>query len=626
MTLGGLLAAIRVRWLTVVLATVLAGLAGVAVASIVPKTYVATATVLLRWIGPEAGTAQVRNVQYVASRTSTYVLLAGRPAVLQRAIEQNDLTMSVGDLKRRIEASSPRDSQLILVNASSRDPKQAALLANVVADSLVEEVSREESRGPLNAATLDAVVVVVATPPQSAATPRLAMYVAVATLIGVSLGIAVAALRALSAARSKKQTFVAALPPPQSRRLSGAHIAWALLVAATIPWRSDVFFDGGADPVVMAKAGISILALGLSIVLFRQTPRRHPVPAAPILILAGYLAVTVVGALANQDLMPSLIVAIRVSILAASVCLLAAVYGSSYAMRSLVHVLGLLVVAASVSGLLSYAGRLRGVLPPLNPNLLAIVTAVVAIWLVAKVLAGTDSFWEFFAIGGCLMVVLLTGSRTGLAAMVLAFTVMLFRVTALRRRTFLLFALGLPAIVYFVLGTDALSSVLERGGGSQVATLSNRTIAWNAALSMDRDEWQKWFGQGLAQKKISVPAQWWDTQLLDSSWISALVQGGYLGVALVVLLATLVFLFAAFSARSKGAVWIGLATFTILGGFLESGLFDGTVQFMVFLVTALGAFGSHERRIEVDRRAVAAAHAPGTRRRESPAVLSHSSG
>jgi len=148
--------------------------------------------------------------------------------------------------------------------------------------------------------------------------------------------------------------------------------------------------------------------------------------------------------------------------------------------------------------------------------------------------------------------------------------------------------------------------VLLRGGGEQVATLSNRTIAWQAAFNLDRDGWQTWFGQGLAQKKINVPGQWWETQLLDSSWISALVQGGYLGVAIVVLLGILTILLAAFGPRSKGSIWLGLAVLTIFGGFLESGLFDGSIQFMVFLVAALGAFAGHRRTVEVDSFAVTA--------------------
>jgi len=219
-------------------------------------------------------------------------------------------------------------------------------------------------------------------------------------------------------------------------------------------------------------------------------------------------------------------------------------------------------------------------------------------------MAGRESAWELLAGGGCRVVVLLTGSRTSLAALVVAAVIMAVRMTALRRRTLLLIAVSLPAIAYLVMGTDLLASVFNRGGEAKVATLSNRTIAWEAALQMDRDVWQTWFGQGLAQKTISVPGQWWDTQMLDSSYISALVQGGILGVILIVALAGSTLAYAGFSPRAKGATWLGLAAYSILDAFLESGLFDGSVQFMVFLVTALGAFGTHVDLIGLDRRAV----------------------
>ena len=124
---------------------------------------------------------------------------------------------------------------------------------------------------------------------------------------------------------------------------------------------------------------------------------------------------------------------------------------------------------------------------------------------------------------------------------------------------------------------------------------------------MDRDVRQTWFGQGLAQKKISVAGQWWDTQLLDSSWISAVVQGGYLGVGLVVVLGAWTVINAAFSRRSEGSPVVGHCgvhhAWRVLG---ERVVRWSSVQFMVFLVTALGAFGGHVQAIGLDRRAVTA--------------------
>lgn len=608
-TLGGVLAAVRVRWLVVLLATMVGALGATTMALTAPKTYVATSTVLLRWVGPQSGEAEPSSMRYISSRAQTYALLSERPAVLEHAAELSGLNISVAELRASLEAEAPSGAQLIRIAAWSGNPQRAAVIANAAAEAVSIGVIREEVVSALNPGNIDAVVAVEAVVPRVAATPRIVMYVAVGTTLGFVLGLGAALmLTYLSMRRHPRNVHLESpTPPPAGRRVTTAHVVWVMLIAATIPWRNDTFYEGGADPVVLAKAAISLMALALSAWVFHRTPHRHPVPAAPVLMLSAYLAVTVIGALANEDLPAGLVVAVRVAILIVSLCLVAAAFGPMHLMRSLVHVLGVLVILSTMSGLAYFSGRLGGVLPPLKPNALAFVTAVVCIWLLAKVLAGRDATWELFAIGGCLVVVILTGSRTGLAAMVIAFVAMCFRMTALRKRTFLLIALCLPGIAYLVMGTDVLSSVLLRGGGQQVATLSNRTIAWEAALNLDRDVWQTWFGQGLAQKKISVPGQYWDTQLLDSSWISALVQGGNLGVSLVVLVGVATLAYAAFSSRAKGATWLGLAVLTTLGGFLESGLFDGSIQFMVFVVTALGAFGSHVQTIGVDRRAVTAA-------------------
>ena len=53
---------------------------------------------------------------------------------------------------------------------------------------------------------------------------------------------------------------------------------------------------------------------------------------------------------------------------------------------------------------------------------------------------------------------------------------------------------------------------------------------------------------------------------------------------------------ALFAPRSKGPVWLGLILYLALGGFLESGLFDSSVSFMVFLVAALGVFETGHQR------------------------------
>jgi hypothetical protein len=380
-----------------------------------------------------------------------------------------------------------------------------------------------------------------------------------------------------------------ALGPSLLRRISGAHLVWALLVAATLPWRKGVYYEGGADSVVVAKALLSLVALMIAVHLAGGARRIVGVPAAPVLLVFVYLAVTVVGGYVHGTLVAAAVVAVRVAILCVTITLLFTHYPPLEIARSLVHVLGLVLAAGTVSGLPSAEhGRLAGAVPPLNPNEVAFLAAVCFFWVFARMMQARESTTDLVVAVVTVGIVVLTGSRAGLAALSVAVVIVTVRATALTRRSFALVSLLGPLMAYVAFGTDLLSSVFLRGGERGVTTLSNRTIAWDAALNSDHDPWESWFGSGLAQKKIEVPGQWWNTQLLDSSWVSALVQGGLVGVTLVLLL-TLTTWWRALTTKAPTALWLGLVTFVAGRAVLESGLFDSSTAFMVFFVAALGA-------------------------------------
>jgi len=375
---------------------------------------------------------------------------------------------------------------------------------------------------------------------------------------------------------------------PLSLRLSGAHLVWALLIAATIPWRKGVYYEGGLDSVVLAKAVLSIVAMVLAMHLHGARPAHLGVPAAPVVLVVCYLAVTVVGGYAHQTLLPAAVVAVRVVILCVTVSLLYSTFGPTEMMRSLVHVIGTLVWCGTLTGLPSAAkGRLAGGVPPINPNELAFLASVCLFWLLARMLQGLESTLDILTAGGYAAVVLLTGSRSALAALCVAIVVMALRATRLSRRSFGILSFLAPTLAYVAFGTDLLSSVFLRGGERGITTLSNRTIAWDAALTSHRDPWETWFGAGLAQKKIEVPGQWWTTQLLDSSWISAIVQGGFVGAIIVAGLCLATIVRSMTAPPSAGPLWLGLIVYLCARAVLESGLFDSSVSFMVLLTTAL---------------------------------------
>jgi hypothetical protein len=142
-------------------------------------------------------------------------------------------------------------------------------------------------------------------------------------------------------------------------------------------------------------------------------------------------------------------------------------------------------------------------------------------------------------------------------------------------------------MAFAALATSAVTNLLLRGGDQNVTTLASRTIAWKAALTMEGSTWQRWFGGGLPMKHIPVSGQFWQTQLLDSSWISALVQTGLIGLTLTAVW-TLAALGSAFrTPRPWRPLWVGLVAFVGLRSLLESGLFDASTSFILFAMVSL---------------------------------------
>lgn len=597
MTLARVVDAVRRRQLLVLLLVLLGIVTGAGLSLTAPVSYVSTATVLLRWVGPDAEQAITVNIRYLSARATTYSLLIERTSVLREAIAESGVDLTVAELASATESSVPLNAQTIQIQSRSHVPATAMRLVNATAEALVKEVALEEQGTTAGKPNVDAIVAVRGKEPTSTDTPRKVMYVAVGALSGVALGLLAAIVLDFIQAGERPRRGLTVVPiPSRTRRLELGHLAWASMIAAVVPWRSNTFYQSGADPVVLAKAAISLLALAISFWAYKRAAQHHSLPAIPIFLLFGYLAVTVVGGLANREVSAALVVTIRVMILMIAILLLVAAYGTRGATRSFIHVLAVLVSLSTLIGIFTFTGRLGGIL---HPNALAFATAVVGIWLLSTILAGEDHGWEFFALAACLGVVFLTGSRSSLGAFGVTALVMIFRITALRKRTLIILAMGFPITTYIVTTTDLLTSLFMRGGSQQVTTLSNRTIAWEAAINLQRDVWQTWFGQGLQQKKIRVPGQLWDTQLLDSSWISAFVQGGNLGAILALLLGMGTLLYAAFAPRKQGAVWLGLALVAASTGILESGLLDGSVLFMVFWLASLGAFVGHLDRIIV---------------------------
>ncbi|SOE01060.1 hypothetical protein [Blastococcus haudaquaticus] len=370
-----------------------------------------------------------------------------------------------------------------------------------------------------------------------------------------------------------------------------------LMIASTVVWRRGDIFSGGLDAVVVGKGVLSVLALVLAFLAVPPRERAPRLGTGSLWFLGTMLVAGLLGALAFGTLLPTAVIAVRIVILAATVFLLLRSVPAIEVLGGIVWACAVVVAVATVTGVSTLtSGRLEGGLPPLNPNEMAALAAVVVLWCVWRIVAGEVRVLGLLLAAAYLGVIWATGSRTALAMLLLAVAVMALH---LRRPAVglvvggLLLA-GVGSLV--AVGTGVVGDFAERDGAG-ASTLESRFIAWRAAGSWAETLWQSAFGGGLSVKLIPIEGQWWDEQLLDSTWVSALVQAGTLGLVTAVVWVLWIVRSVLRTPRRFRILFLGLVVFLVGRSLLESGLFDATPMFLVLFAVSLLAEGGSRARL-----------------------------
>ncbi|WP_028659493.1 hypothetical protein [Nocardioides insulae] len=372
-----------------------------------------------------------------------------------------------------------------------------------------------------------------------------------------------------------------------------------LLLVSSVAWRRGEFYSGGFDTVVAAKAALTLLALllvltapvrGLPWARFRAGP-------VPWLILYAALATT--GALLNGDAFSSAVLAGRLGLLTLILVLLFRHYPRAEVLSALLSAMLALALVGSVTGVGSLAteGRLYGGIPPLNANTIALLVSLPLICLCWRWTAHVVRPVELLAIAPLLGLLWLTGTRTGLAAVLVALLILVVMAPRLPGPVVALTVVSVPTLLAVFSFTPLLSGYLTRGdSASDLVTLNSRTVAWRAALEYPDDLTERLLGAGLAQKVIPVSAMYRHEQILDSTWVSAIVQAGFLGTAVLALivLTTLTRLLTE-PPPLRGLLVASVGMLTLIS-VMESGLFDTSVTFIAFCCFALSGRPPTERR------------------------------
>jgi hypothetical protein len=375
-----------------------------------------------------------------------------------------------------------------------------------------------------------------------------------------------------------------------------------LLIVSAVAWRKGTYYSGGADSVVLGKAALSMVALFLAITAPRRGAAWSDLRVGLVPWLGLYLTIGSIGALLHGSGSSSIVLAVRISVMATTLVLLFRCYPRHQVLSALTTAMALLAAFAAATGIGSLAaeGRLYGGIPPLNANEIALLMSVPLVCLVWRCVHRMATTREVLAIPLLLGIVFLTGTRTGLAALLLAMAVVVMMAPRIPFPAFGLGIMTIPTLIYVAYFTPVLEGYATRGDTASVLTLNSRTVAWRAALDYPDGMTERMFGVGMSVKKIPVSAMYRNEQILDSTWISAVVQTGVLGVLVLAVLVIVTMLRAFVLAPPYRSLTVAVLLMILIVSFLESGLFDASVAFIAFFSFAFVAQETTGQRMGVE--------------------------
>ncbi|HEV7193747.1 MAG TPA: polysaccharide biosynthesis tyrosine autokinase [Jatrophihabitantaceae bacterium] len=201
MTLRSYLRVLRERWKLVVSFILAATAIAVVITALTPKSYEATAQVLVASAGSTDPSIQSQSQLYVQNQVATFAQVVGSPDVLKSVKRDLALQISDTDLKSKLSASAATGESIVLVHAKDGNAGQAAAIANSAAAGLAKAV--EGYTVTPNGNSVNLFVTGPATAPSKPASPNVILNVALGVILGLLVGAALAVARDILDTRIK---------------------------------------------------------------------------------------------------------------------------------------------------------------------------------------------------------------------------------------------------------------------------------------------------------------------------------------------------------------------------------------------------------------------------------------
>jgi hypothetical protein len=228
-------------------------------------------------------------------------------------------------------------------------------------------------------------------------------------------------------------------------------------------------------------------------------------------------------------------------------------------------------------------GRLSGVIWPMPPTQVAHYAAVttglvVVLWFCGHMRGRTTLIVSVVS----LAVLLLSHTRTALAALVAAILVAGLSLIVAKARVRKLFAaIGATAAVAVMTSSAVIATWLARGQSAQgLNNLTGRTEVWGPLLAAPRDKFQEIFGFGLSNASFNgFP--------IDSNWLASYQQQGLFGMTVCAIILLFLLVAAYFQPRgARRALALFLVTYCLIASFTEVGFTDASPYLLDLTVAA----------------------------------------
>lgn len=178
----------RRYWLILVALVAVGAVGGYLGARLLPPTYTATATGLVKGVPGTDSTANYQAAQYAISRARTYPVFIDSLPVLEAVRGDLGGSASIAALQERMTASNPIDTPLVQVTAEAETAEGARDMANSAARHLARYITQIETVNGSSPVTVE--VAVQATTPASPSAPRPPLVAGLAAFTAGCIGLA----------------------------------------------------------------------------------------------------------------------------------------------------------------------------------------------------------------------------------------------------------------------------------------------------------------------------------------------------------------------------------------------------------------------------------------------------